>query len=283
MVDGFGCSLRCDDDLPPTITVSPMLQLQPCRHDSLCYGYRWRILDETALARGVAWILVGQYTHANSIIRRESVKAPFVVATAKQQAIRRLKHTTSDTAIAHRDGWLFQHISWIAAIHDSAEPVAASAPHQQPASKGFDVVLIPLAGKRRAKLEIIIGEDKATTDPRSMIRDHVWPEIRKLEAGERDADVQSSLTLLIAAAGITNKEELSTAAFWKRQKRYRVSITVSPDHTGDAERRELFDGYDVQVPGAVVERRKAETLLLKDLRGWMENFSAKVIAEITKL
>ena len=180
------------------------------------------------------------------------------------------------------DGWLFQHISWIAAIHDTAEPVAASAPHPRPADKGFDIVLLPLASRRKAKLELIIGEDKATTDPRGMIRDNVWPEIAKLEAGERDDEVQSSLTTLIALSGITNKEELATAAFWRRKKRYRVCVTIPTTADDDASRKALFAGYDTHAPGATPERRKAETFALKSLRPWMESFSKKVIAEVGK-
>src|SRR5262245_35451778 len=110
-----------------------MLQLQPCRHDPLCYGYRWRVVDEIALARAVAWVLVAQYMHAAAVIRRLPAKTPFVVFTAKNQGIRRLAQSKNSTLNEHRDGWLFQHISWIAAILDTAEPVVASAPHPRPA------------------------------------------------------------------------------------------------------------------------------------------------------
>jgi len=260
-----------------------MLQLQPCRHDPLCYGNRWRVVDETALARAVAWVLVGQYVHAEAIIRGQPATAPFVVATAKQQVILRLQTKASDALNAHRDGWLFQHISWIAAILDTAEPVVASAPHPRPAEKGFDIVLVPLASATTAKLELIIGEDKATTNPRAMIRDGVWPEIAKLEAGKRDAEVQATLTSLIAGAGLTNKDALSTAAFWQRKKRYRVCVTIPDGSDGDAARRALFDGYDMHAPGPTAERRKAETFALNDLRAWMKAFSLKVVAQVKQL
>lgn len=260
-----------------------MLQLKPCRHNPLCYGYRWHVVDETALAKAVGWVLVGQYVHAEAIIRGQPTTAPFVVATAKQQVIQRLETTASDALIAHRDGWIFQQISWIAAILDTAEPVVASAPHSRPAEKGFDIVLVPLADATTAKLELIIGEDKATTNPRATIRDGVWPEIAKLEAGKRDAEVQATLTSLIAGSGLTNKDALSTAAFWQRKKRYRVCVTIPDGSDNAAARRALFAGYDVHAPGPTPERRKAETFALTDLRAWMNAFSLKVVAQVELL
>jgi hypothetical protein len=205
------------------------------------------------------------------------------VRTAKEQVVQRLRDTSSDEVIAHRDGWLFQHISWIAAILDTAEPVVASAPHPRPAEKGFDIVLVPLASRQKAKLELIIGEDKATTNPRDMIRDRVWPEITDLENGARDAEVQATLTSLIAGAGITNKDELSTAAFWRRKKRYRVCVTIPSSSDTSAARQKLFKGYDDYAPGSAVERRKAETFALQDLRQWMEAFGRKVIVQVKQL
>ncbi len=260
-----------------------MLQFQPCLHDPLCYGYRWRVVDETALARAVAWVLVGQYVHAAAIIRREPATAPFVVATAKAQVIEQLQTKASDAINVQRDGWLFQHISWIAAILDTAEPVVASAPHPRPAEKGFDIVLVPLAAPGQAKLELIIGEDKATTSPRDVIRDGVWPEIVKLETGKRDAEVQATLTSLVAGANLSNKDALATAAFWQRKKRYRVCVTIPDTADSDIARKALFDGYDAQAPGPTPERRKAETFALPDLRAWMKDFSLKVTAQVNQL
>lgn len=260
-----------------------MLQLQPCRHDPLCYGYRWRVVDETALARAVAWVLVGQYVHAASIIGRLPAKTPFVVVTAKSQVIRRLAQNAKSAINDQRDGWIFQHISWIAALLDTVEPVVASAPHPRPAEHGFDIVLVPLAGPRKAKLELIIGEDKATVNPRKKIREEVWPEIANHERGKRDAEVTAVLTSLIAGADLTNKEALSTAAIWQRKKRYRVCVTIPDGADSDAARQALFEGYDEQAPGPTPVRRKAETFALPDLREWMKAFSRKVAAQVRQL
>jgi hypothetical protein len=66
---------------------------------------------------------------------------------------------------------------------------------------------------------------------------------------------------------------------WKDARRYRVSITVSETHSIQQARKRLFKGFDTSAPGGV-ERRRAETIHIPDLRQWMQQFAFRVIAHV---
>jgi hypothetical protein len=259
------------------------VQFVACDHAPLCHGFRWRIQDEQALAQLVAWILEGYYHHAARILAQLDSTRPIVPATIKTQAISviSLPPKTGDVAARwHRDGLVFQHISWLAALASAPKSIASSIPHLRPAHKGFDALLVPLKNKTTALEGIIICEDKATTNPRNQITQNVWPEIATIEGGERDAELNGELVAILRNHGIQNLEQIISAAHWLNRKSYRVSITVGDTHEDNDVRRKLFDGFDVCAPGKDNARRRAETLTLTNMRVWMDAFCKKVVAAI---
>jgi len=260
-----------------------VIKLVPFTDGALCHGYQWEIVDEPALARLVAHIVVAQYEHAAAVIRGSAGKAEPTPMTVKAQAIARLTNVRSKERRWHRDGWVFQHIAWIAALLETKEQIAASIPQQAPAFKGFDAVLIPLETPNRAKLEVIICEDKATGRPRNTITQKVWPEIAELERGARDAEVKFALNAILGSHALTNTSAFLAQVFLKGKKRFRVSITTTPAE-GTAKRRlGLFKDYDTHVKGSNVGRRRAELLCLPNMRVWMDIFCAQVVSEIQAL
>lgn len=94
---------------------------------------------------------------------------PQVTLAAKKDAIALLS-LKPDEKPWHRDGWMFQAISWIAAHNDGG--IAIRAPHLIKAHKGFDGLKLELsdAGEVTA---VVVFEDKATENPRATIRDDV--------------------------------------------------------------------------------------------------------------
>lgn len=254
-----------------------------CDHAPLCHGYRWEVCDEAALAQMVAWTLEGHYQHAERILKRLNSKRPHAAITVKQQAIRlvSLPPKTGDVALRwHRDGLVFQHISWLAAHANGNGAIASSVPHFRPAHKGFDALLVPLKDKRTALDGLIICEDKASTNPRKQITEKVWSEIGTIEVGERDAELNGELTAILRSYGIKNMEEIIAAAHWMSRKTYRVSVTVDSSHEPEAARRKLFEGFDTAISAKDVSRRRAETLCLNGLRVWMDQFCEKVVKAI---
>jgi hypothetical protein len=200
----------------------------------------------------------------------------------EQQAIDRLTlddDAETDVPRWHRDGLVFQHIAWLAAIIEKGNNVAASIPHLLPAHKGFDSLLLPLDDDNAATGGIVVCEEKATTKPRQQITSEVWPSILSVDAGERDAELNGELTAILQRYNVTNIEQVLTEAHWLNKKAYRVSITVGENHASVPARRRLFAGYDTTAPGDLW-RRQAETLFVPQLREWMDNFCEQVIAAI---
>lgn len=257
------------------------LTLTPIDHDDLCHGWRWEIADETDLARKVAMVALGQYRHAAQILAGID-KKPF--PTHKDTAAAAIKRLTVPDGGDpwHRDGWVFQTISWIAA-HRTEKGVVARAPHPIEAHKGFDGMQLRLDKSGKAVTAVVIFEDKASESPRKTIRTDVWDGIRALERGERMPElIHDATTILEAQQSIfpgLNVDEAIETILWDEVRHYRVSITTAGTHAKDAARKKLFRGFDEVAPGKS-ERRRADTMHLDDLREWMTAFCKSAIKQI---
>lgn len=257
------------------------LTLIPIDHDDLCHGWRWEIDDEADLARKVAMVALGQYRHVAQILAGID-KKPF--PTRKDAAAAAIKRLTGpdDGDPWHRDGWVFQTISWIAA-HRTEKGVVARAPHAIEAHKGFDGMQLRLDKHGKSVTAVIIFEDKATVSPRKTIRTDVWDGIRSLEKGERMPElIHDASTILEAQQGVfpgLDVDEAIRTILWDEVRHYRVSITTSGTHATDAARKTLFKGFDTVAPGGA-SRRRADTMHFEDLREWMDEFCKRAVEQI---
>jgi len=257
------------------------IRLDDCRHDPLCHGFRWHIEDEATLARLVAWTMQGHYQHAERVLTSLAVTLPPNRPSIQQQATARLTLAPggADTLRWHRDGQVFQHVAWIAAIISGNGRLASSMPHLRPADKGFDSLLIPLTDQRDAVNGLFICEEKATDNPRAEIQGKVWPSILSIEAGERDAELNGQVLSILREHEVRNIDQVAKDIHWLDRKAYRVSVTISAGDNSDAKRQALFKDYDMKARGDIT-RRRAETLVLPNLRDWMDAFCARVVATI---
>jgi hypothetical protein len=245
----------------------------------ICQGSDWAVEDQDALAEHVARIAVGQYRHVAKILTGTGSAPPPSEDEVKANAITLLTAEDPNNPW-HRDGWLFQAISWIAAYTGGG--AAIRPPHLIKAHKGFDGLQLELTPDGAVQA-VIIFEDKATEYPRDTIRDDVLPGIAKLEKGERRNELGQEVAALLETQVRTYPDLDVDAAIqrivWKEARRYRVAITVASPHNGDAKRNALFKGYDTSAPGDL-QRRGAETMTVPDLRNWMHAFANLVITKI---
>ncbi len=249
---------------------------------NLCEGSEWVVVDKDALAEQVARIAVGQYRHVSRILLGAGASVAKVTQAAKKDAITLLS-LQPDEKPWHRDGWMFQAISWIAAHNDGG--VAIRAPHLIKAHKGFDGLKLELSDAG-AVTAVVVFEDKATENPRATILKDVWPGIARLEQGERSNELGQEVSALLQTQ-LRSFPELDVDAAvqeiaWKEARRYRVAITVDRSHATAKPRMALFKDFDSFAPGDT-SRRRAETMYLPDLRSWMQTFANLVIAKVNGL
>jgi hypothetical protein len=156
------------------------LTLTPVSHGALCHGSRWVIENENDLAAKVGLLALGQSRHVAAILTSIDKTQPATRADAAKGAIKLLTVPAGKPPY-HRDGWVFQAISWIAAHREEAGAVVR-APHMIHAQKGFDGFQLKFDDTREAITAVIIFEDKATENPRGKISGDVWKGIRELES-----------------------------------------------------------------------------------------------------
>jgi hypothetical protein len=244
---------------------------------TLCQGSAWTVADEDELAERIAFVALGQSRHVAKILSGVKAIPPSTTLSIRAAAIKLLT-VRSGVDPWHRDGWLFQTMSWLAA--SQANPSALiRAPHMILAHKGFDGLQLELDAASGDVSAAVIFEDKATDNPRKTIKDEVWPEFQLLEAGDRENVLTADVSSLLSTRPGIDADKAIENVIWKQIRRYRVSITVGDVHSTAAGRKRLFKGYDEVATGDVA-RRRGEVLLVHQLRPWMASLADKAISSL---
>lgn len=247
------------------------------------HGHEWTITDEIELARLVALLVLGHHTHVSKVISELSDQPVPSHDAMLVKAIDQLSEPETDPLRWHRDGWVFQMISWIAASLTITSQVAAiRAPHARPADKGQDGLIVYLSPGADAVHQVVVCEDKATERPRNTITSKVWPELVEYESGSRDAEIVSDLQIALGQAGHENIHDIIKSVHWDRHRCYRLGITALPEHNNQAARMDLFQGYNDKVSGDI-NRRCAEVILFEDIRAWMDEFCTYAIGHLNSM
>ena len=250
------------------------ISLTPISHGKHWAGYDWSINSDHKLAQLVARIALGQYRHVLQILD-ETGFTGFAPATTALEGARQLLTVQQGSDPFHRDGWLFQTISWIAAhIQDNTSLTAP--PHMQHATKGFDGLHVLIDEATQTVSSVVICEEKATINPRKTIRDQVWQDFAEIETGTRDHLLTSEVCTLLGTMPKLDADRAIQQVLWKEVRAYRVAITVDDRYDNAVGRNRLFKGYLRKVSGGV-QRRRAETLHLDDLRCWMKSLANEAI------
>jgi hypothetical protein len=229
----------------------------------------------------VAQIALGQSRHVAAILSGIDKTPPATRSDTAMGAIKLLTVPKGKPPY-HRDGWVFQAISWIAA-HRFESGAVVRAPHMIHAHKGFDGLQLKLDKAGKEITAVVVFEDKATKNPRKKISGDVWNGIRALERGERMNELVPETGALLEAHQKRFPELDIDAAVeriaWDQARSYRVAVTADVSHDCDTTRAGLFAGFASVAAGKTV-RRQAETMAIPVLRDWMKAFSARSIQQI---
>jgi hypothetical protein len=275
------------------------LTIETATHDPICLLSKWVVDQDDALAAALAWLYAQKQAHAMDIIREFDPGPASFIGREIDNAIDTLRYKISDiaadlvsvdeaitqkalkilgTRVAHRDGLLFQHVSWITARlqYPNAE---ASAPHVRQADKGFDGFLIEHPAGQLALSKVVLCEDKASVNPRSLVTSQIWPDIKSIIAGERDREIAAAVGALLSNVPPADREAILAATIWTRAKHYRVALAAGNDQRRDGCYLHLFHGYEQQALGDI-SIRLAEVMPMPEVRVYLAELATKVIAKL---
>lgn len=252
-----------------------VIALTPIREGELWAGFTWTVEDENALAGLLARVAIGQARVAERILHEEGLVRIDYPLGGHQGARNLLKVGPSGDP-AHRDGWIFQVISWIAA-HRAGKPGVIRSPHMRHADKGLDGLLVEFDDAEIAR--VVISEEKATGNARTMVRGRVWPEFQDFETGRRDPELVDGVSTLLAGSGHPNPDAVVAAILWTQKRAYRVAVTIGNTHASAKGLKALYKGYEEAVSGEI-GRRRAEAFQVLNLRPWFESIAIRATAII---
>lgn len=255
------------------------IALESYEHANICYGRAWTFVDENLLAQQIARVALGQARHVQKILAGANLAPPPTSESTAAGAIALL--TVASGEPWHRDGWMFQVISWVAANLTEPDSIIR-CPHMILAHKGFDGLILRVDKKTNKVVAVVIFEDKATDNPRDTIRDEVWPDFRKLESGDRENVIVAEVTSLLETRPDVDPDAAIENVIWKNVRQYRVGITIGASHANEAGRLRLFRDYDQVVDGDL-SRRCGETFYIENLRPWMKALATKAVSVVQAL
>ena len=255
------------------------IRLTPFTLGTICSGYSWEVADEELLAQQIAAVALGQSRHVERVLAGAQLGPPLNVPSAVTAAIDML--TVAGVDPSHRDGWMFQVMSWIAAHRANPEGLIRG-PQMQLAQKGFDGLQLRLDHDNQVVTAAIIFEDKATSNPRDTIRDQVWPEFSALERGEKDNLLTAEVVALLQTRPALDPERGIQNVIWRAGRHYRLSVTVDATNRGEQRRQRLFQGYDTVAVGPL-SRRRGEVFEIPDLRPWMAELAQRAIRSLERM
>lgn len=258
-----------------------MITSNPISSTDIWAGFDWAIADEDKAAELIARVAIGQAQHVAKVLNSIKCVAYSPAPSVKNGAIGLLTAKSAEDPY-HRDGWLFQILTWFAA-HKHRPNTLKSPPHMIHAHKGFDGLELILVTDSENVDSVLISEQKATNDPRGKITSQVWPEFKSLESGKRDNELAAEVTTLLARNGNVDADEAISKILWSNSRSYCVSVTVDDKNNSKAGRDKLFKGYDHTIPNGDASQRSAETFYKQDMREWMEQLAQKAIKVVNDM
>ena len=254
------------------------LSFTPIQEHDCWHGSTWTVEDEDKLAEMIARVALGQSRSVERILSGKDKSSESQTGSGFTGA-KELLSVENGAKTYHRDGWVFQVISWIAA-HLQRKGALIRAPQMLKADKGLDGIIVEFDDGSIAR--VVICEDKATENPRDTVRNHVWPEFQDFETGARDNELVASVTALLERSGDAQPDKTVTDILWEDTRSYRIAVTVTEQHSEADGRKKLFKGYEKKVPGDI-PRRCAETLHKNNIREWIKSIAKKAESVVDTL
>lgn len=277
------------------------LQFEQALHPPSCVLTTWKVGEPEALAEALAWLYLRKERHAarvtqalepgraalpgrvveNAITALSVQTDDLAAALASSDDVqRKAAEAKRDTRVQHRDGLLFQHVSWIAAFMRLPN-AKATPPHVRQADKGFDGVLLEIDPAQTALSRIVLCEDKASINPRSLVTGSIWPEIKQIQVDAKDREILAALTAILDTMPEIDQESVIDATEWRGVREFRVALTAGDDQIKAGGYHHLFTGFEGAAGGAI-QARMAEVMPMNQVRPYLANLAERVVAVLRK-
>lgn len=182
------------------------------------------------------------------------------------------------TSIIHRDGLLFQHVSWVAAR--MAVPNGyMTAPHVRQADKGFDGFIVELDDGGEEIARIVLCEDKASNAPRGLITSNVWTDIEAILRGDRDDEILADLVTLLKSVPGIDAEAAVDEVFWEEAREFRVAVATGEDQRKAGNFKHIVAGFEA-VAGGSKTSRSAGVLAFDEVRKGLAVLAREVATKV---
>ena len=267
-----------------------MIKSSPVEIDKDVSGLNWEVADFQELAKIVAVIAVGQVVHAARILDQLEKNTPAISipqlneAACEQLTIKSgLNPEQEKAARAHRDGFLFECISWIATRQGANDRIFQKDPHISATSQGLDGLVVELEPMKAQIKTVTICEDKCTDYPRNKFRDEVMPTFTEHHGNQvRGRELLATAVDIIKSKFSNGTEALIAAqrVMELGRRRYRAALTVDATIDTPEKRAKLFKNYNGLAGIEQSQRIGATFVMSGDLRTWFQELADAVIAAI---
>ena len=263
----------------------PALVSEDVEVDDDVTGLLWSVDDIDDLARLIAVIALGQAQHAARIIEELEPHGPALsdaelyAGARGQMAVRGQTEDQRNVSRYHRDGFLFECISWIVARQAATDRTYLKDPHISATTQGLDGLAIEMHPVEPRVVGATIFEDKCTENPRQKFRDEIMPTFVEHHESKRKRDLVANAVSLIKESGLNGTDAVRAAAdvLDKQFRTYRAALTVNAAITTADRRRRLFRGYNGLAQITKSQRIGATFVIDGDLRAWFQTLADQVV------
>lgn len=252
------------------------LSVEAVAIDEHSIGLRITVLDLDRVAALIAIVLMGQVTHAATIIDQMTPATPAInVESLRAEALNAVPVPASENHRWNRDGLLLEILSWIAAS-ESTPGCLLKDPHLKATTQGLDGLMIELDNQMTDVVRTTIFEDKCSSSPRAKFRDEILPFFQTIHAGERSTELLAAAATLLAPAGLTGTAAtIATAALDPAHRAYRGGLAVDSTYDSADGRKGLFKNFEDLTDILPEQRIGASLVTSTEMRSWFDALAAR--------
>lgn len=228
---------------------------------------------------------MGQVEHASEILKEAGVIVPvqsrahYYEEARNQLMINGETEKKREVSRYHRDGFLFECISWIVSNQEADEYTYLKDPHISSTTQGLDGLIIRMDPEKNVVVQTVICEDKCTQNPRDTFRDKVLEAFSEHHENRRASDLLANAVALIKLSGLRGTKAVLAAekVHDKEFRSYRAALTVDSSLCTIENRTKLFKGYEKLENIEQNQRIGATFVVNGELRAWFHELSELVI------